>query len=140
MIMVGHAVYPKVTNDDIPASLSKTIVTDILINELKFDGIVITDAVNMGALSYKYNEETIYTEAINAGVNMFIMPNGSKRVIDIIKECVKKGTIDEEKINESVRRILKVKKSIKTKKINNFGSYQNKKYICDHFENYCNVK
>lgn len=140
MIMVGHAVYPKVTNDDIPASLSKTIVTDILINELKFDGIVITDAVNMGALSYKYNEETIYTEAIKAGVNMFIMPNGSKRVIDIIEECVKKGTIDEEKINESVRRILKVKKSIKTKKNNNFGSYQNKKYICDHFKNYCNVK
>lgn len=138
MIMVGHAIYPKISQDELPASLSKEIITDILINELKFDGIVITDAINMGALAYHYNEIDIYTKAINAGVNMFIMPNGTKRVIDLIEKEVKNGNIDENKINESVRRILKVKKSIKKTKLNNYGSNYNKNYICKYFNDYCN--
>lgn len=139
MIMVGHASYPKVTNDNLPASLSKNIVTDLLIKELNFDGIVITDAVNMGAIASNYNEVDTYTKAINAGVNMFIMPNGAKRVIDLIENEVKKGNIDESKIDESVRRILNVKKkrNLNNKAKNNFGLIENRKFICNYFSDYC---
>lgn len=139
MIMVGHASYPKVTNDNLPASLSKNIVTDLLIKELNFNGIVITDAVNMGAIASNYNEVDTYTKAINAGVNMFIMPNGAKRVIDLIENEVKKGNIDESKIDESVRRILTVKKkrNLNKQTKNNFGLIENKKFICNYFSDYC---
>lgn len=139
MIMVGHASYPKVTNDNLPASLSKNIVTDLLIKELNFNGIVITDAVNMGAIASNYNEVDTYTKAINAGVNMFIMPNGAKRVIDLIENEVKKGNIDESKIDESVRRILTVKKkrNLNNQTKNNFGLIENKKFICNYFSDYC---
>lgn len=139
MIMVGHASYPRVTNDNLPASLSKTIVTDLLIKELNFDGIVITDAVNMGAIASNYNEVDTYIKAINAGVNMFIMPNGSKRVIDLIEKEVKNGNIDESKIDESVRRILNVKKkrNLNNQSKNNFGLIENRKFICSYFSNYC---
>ncbi|MBQ8235023.1 MAG: hypothetical protein IJZ36_05530 [Bacilli bacterium] len=110
MIMVGHASYPNLTNNNIPASLSKEIITDLLRNELGYNGIVITDAINMGALVNSYNEKDIYAYGINAGVDMFIMPNGSKRVITLIEELVYDGVIDEALIDRAVNRILKVKK------------------------------
>ncbi len=140
MIMVGHASYPKITGDNTPASLSKTIVTDLLINELSFNGIVIADAINMGAIASNYNESDTYIKAINAGVNMFVMPNGSKRVIDLIEKEVMNGNIDENKINESVIRILNVKKKRKLNEfrvLNKYGLTENKKFICNTFSSYC---
>ena len=140
MIMVNHASYPKITGDNTPASLSKSIVSDLLINELNFDGIIIADAINMGAIASNYSEKDAYIKAINAGVNMFVMPNGSKRVIDLIEKEVNNGNIDENKINESVTRILNVKKKRKINEfraINKYGLAENKKFICDNFSNYC---
>lgn len=86
MIMVSHASSPKITGNNLPDSLSKTIVTDLLVNELKFEGIVIADAINMGAIASNYSEADAYIKAINTGINMFIMPNGSKRVVDLIEK------------------------------------------------------
>ena len=140
MIMVNHASYPEITGDNLPASMSKTIVNDLLVNELKFNGIIIADAINMGAIVSNYSEVESYVKAINAGVNMFIMPNGSKRVIDLIEKEVLNGNIDESKIDESVNRILYVKKKRQLKNfklLNKYGSNENKKFICEHFSNYC---
>lgn len=139
MIMVGHSSYPKITGDDLPASLSSKIINDILRNKLGYDGVVIIDAVNMGTLASNYSEKYIYTTAINAGVDIFIMPNGSKRVIDLIENEVKNGNIKEEKIDEAVRRILKLKKEKLNKKLSNnrYGLKENKKFICDNFSSYC---
>lgn len=111
MIMVSHASSPKITGNNLPDSLSKTIVTDLLVNELKFEGIVIADAINMGAIASNYSEADAYIKAINTGINMFIMPNGSKRVVDLIEKEVLNGSIDESKINESVKRVLRIKKT-----------------------------
>ncbi len=140
MIMIGHSSYPKITGDDLPASLSSQIINDILRTKLGYDGVVIIDAVNMGALASNYSEKYIYTTAINAGVDMFIMPNGSKRVIDLIEKEVLNGSIDESKINESVKRILKIKNKKKLNEfqiLDDYGSIENKKFICEHFSNYC---
>lgn len=140
MIMVSHASYPKITGNNLPASLSKTIVTDLLVNELKFEGIVIADAINMGAIASNYSEADAYIKAINAGINMFIMPNGSKRVVDLIEKEVLNGSIDESKINESVKRILRIKNKRKLNEfqiLDDYGSIENKRFICEHFSNYC---
>ncbi len=139
MIMIGHSSYPKITGDDLPASLSSRIINDILRTKLGYDGVVIIDAVNMGALASNYSEKYIYTTAINAGVDIFIMPNGSKRVIDLIENEVNNGNISEETINKSVSRILKLKKEGLSKRLPNdkYGLKENKKFICDNFSDYC---
>ncbi len=139
MIMIGHSSYPKITGDDLPASLSSKIISDILRTKLGYDGVVIIDAVNMGALASNYSEKYIYTTAINAGVDIFIMPNGSKRVIDLIENEVNNGNISEETINKSVSRILKLKKERLSKRLPNdkYGLKENKKFICDNFNDYC---
>ena len=139
MIMVGHSSYPKITGDDLPASLSSKIINDILRTKLGYDGVVIIDAVNMGALASNYSEKYIYTTAINAGVDIFIMPNGSKRVIDLIENEVNNGNISKETINKAVSRILKLKKEKLSKRLPNdkYGLKENKKFICDNFSDYC---
>lgn len=111
MIMVGHIALPKITNSSIPASLSKEIVTDILKNKYNYKGLVITDALNMRSLMDNYSDKEIYTMAINAGVDLLLMPNGSKNAIKYIKEAIDDEEIDINTINESVRKILTYKYS-----------------------------
>jgi beta-N-acetylhexosaminidase len=90
--------------DNEPSSLSKKIITDILYNDYGYNGLVITDALNMGALTKNYTDEEIYTKTINAGTDLLLMPNGSKKTIEYIKK-----NISEERINKSVEKILKFK-------------------------------
>lgn len=110
IIMVGHLLLPSISK--YPASISKEIITDILRKDLGFKGLVITDALNMGAITKNYSEEEIYINAINAGCDLLLMPTGSKTAIEIIK-----NSISEERINESVRKILDFK-------LNNLKDYE----------------
>ena len=107
--MVAHLSLPKITNDNTPSSLSKTIVTDLLRNELHFNGVVITDGLNMKALTNNYTEKAIYEGSINAGVDILLIPVSSKSAIEKIKSSIDEGIISENRINESVKRILKLK-------------------------------
>lgn len=109
VIMVGHLAVPKITGDTTPASLSRKIVTDLLKKELGFEGIVITDALNMGALTSKYSEEEIYINAINAGVDLLLMPNFNKETINMLINAINNGTIKIEEIDDSVTKILSLK-------------------------------
>lgn len=109
IIMVGHLAVPKITNDNAPASLSKIVITNLLKEELGFDGLVITDALNMGALTKKYTKEDIYINAIKAGVDILLMPDFDIETVNIIKNAVTNQKIAEEKINESVKKILDLK-------------------------------
>ena len=109
VMMVGHVNYPNLTNDNIPSSLNKKIITDLLRDELGYHGIVVTDAINMKALTNNYTEPEIYELGIKAGVDMFIMPNDLAKAIDIVESLVNDGSIEEELINKAVTRILKVK-------------------------------
>lgn len=109
MIMVAHISLPNVTGNKLPASLSKEIITDLLRNEMGYQGIVTTDAVDMKALSNHYTTKEICEKAINAGVDMILMPQESKVAAAAIKELLQEQKIQERQIDESVKRILLLK-------------------------------
>ncbi len=108
-IMISHISAPNVTGDNTPSSLSKTIITDLLRKELGYENIVTTDALNMKAISNYYSPKDAAIKAINAGADVLLMTPDFKNVYDHVLESVQNGTISEERINESVERILKVK-------------------------------
>ena len=101
MIMVGHIAFPNITGDNTPSSLSKKIITDILKDDMHYDGLIITDALDMKALKDNYTDEEIVTKAINAGVDLLLMPNETSQTIEYIRD-----NISEDRIDESVKKIL----------------------------------
>lgn len=109
MIMTAHIALPSITGDYTPATLSTKIVNDILRQDLGFKGVVITDAVNMGAIADNYTIEEVCRYSINAGVDIILMPEDPKATIDTIERLVSNGTITEDRIDESVKRILILK-------------------------------
>ena len=109
VIMVGHLAIPSITGNSTPASLSKEVITELLKKELGFNGIVITDALNMGALTKQYTEEEIYINAINAGIDILLMLEFDNETIEIILKEVEEGIIKVEEINDSVEKILELK-------------------------------
>lgn len=132
VIMIGHLAIPKITNDDTPASLSKILITDILKNEMNYQGLVITDALNMKAITNHYEPKEIYELAINAGVDILLMPKDPNDAINMIKESIKEGTIEEENINDSVRKILDLKyNKLSQKKLDSsyLGSEEHQKIV-----------
>ncbi len=109
MIMIAHIALPNITGSYIPASLSKDIVDGILRKELGFNGVVITDAIEMKALADNYSLEEICSNAINAGVDIILMPPDPITAVDTIEQLVQNGEITQERIDESVKRILTMK-------------------------------
>ena len=109
VMMIGHLAVPSLTGDDTPASLSKPVITDLLKTKMGFQGLVITDALNMKALTDHYTEKQIYEMAISAGVDILLMPSDLERAITYVKESIQEGIITEEQINQSVEKILKFK-------------------------------
>ena len=95
--------------DTVPASLSHVVVNEMLREELGFSGIVITDAMNMGAISANYTSGQAAVMAIQAGVDMILMPYDFQSAYQGVVNAVYAGEITEERIDESVRRIIEVK-------------------------------
>lgn len=109
MVMVGHISCPKVTGDSAPASLSRAIVTDVLRDELGFDGIIITDSLGMGAVAGLHKARDLGVAAIQAGVDMLLMTPDLTASYQGVLDAVRAGTIKEERIDESVTRIVRAK-------------------------------
>ena len=111
MIMVSHLKYPSIDANN-SATLSHEIVTNLLRNKLNFKGIIITDDLEMGAIS-NYNTFTeVGVKAVKAGADILLVCHEYSHEQDLyngLLAAVKSGEISEERINESVRRILKVK-------------------------------
>ena len=103
-IMVGHIALPNITGDNTPASLSKKLTTDLLRNELGFKDLIMTDGLNMGALVNNYEDADIYRMAVEAGADLLVLPSDPELAFQTIKE-----NISEERINQSVYRILDFK-------------------------------
>lgn len=108
-LMVGHIAVHKVTNSNDPASLSDIMINDILRKDMGYKGIVMPDSLKMKALSNYFTDEDIYLKCINAGNDILLMPQDISKAFNIIYEHVNMGIIKEERINESVRRILSTK-------------------------------
>lgn len=109
MIMVAHITMKNVTSDGLPASLSKELIEGRLRGELGYDGIVITDALGMGAISRNYKPGEAAVLAFEAGNDILLLPGDYKKAADALLEAVESGRISEERVDESVRRILEFK-------------------------------
>ena len=109
VIMVSHIACPEVTGNNTPATLSRELVTDLLREDMGFDGLVITDALNMGAITEQYSSGEAAVAALNAGVDMLLMPADFQAAYDGVMAALENGELTEERIDESVRRVLEIK-------------------------------
>ena len=112
-VMMSHISLPNVLDDQTPASLSHEIVTDILKKKLRFSGIIITDALNMGAIAQNYSSGEAAVMAVEAGVDMLLMPADFQTAYEGLINAVYEGRVSEERIDESVLRILQVKRKMR---------------------------
>lgn len=117
-IMVGHIAVPNVAekikdnnNEDItsPASLSKVMISDMLRGSHKYKGLIIPDSLQMAALSKYFTNENIYLRCVQAGNDIMLMPQDITEAFNTIRRAVNEGKISEERINQSVLRILSTK-------------------------------
>ena len=109
MIMVAHTSYPEIVGDNTPASLSKEIITEILRGELGYNGVVITDALNMAAVTEYYGADEAAIKALKAGSDMLFMPEDFELAYQGVLDAVIEGTISEERIEDGLRRIYRIK-------------------------------
>ncbi|MFK8061457.1 MAG: glycoside hydrolase family 3 N-terminal domain-containing protein [Polaribacter sp.] len=109
-VMTAHLSIPSLESDPkLPTSLSKNVVTNLLQHKMGFNGLIITDGLNMkGASNYATSAE-IDLAAIQAGNDLLLIPQNVPSTINLIKKAVETGTLTEERLNFSVRKILKAK-------------------------------
>lgn len=108
-VMVSHIAVPNITRDNVPCTLSYRMTGEILRGDLGYDGIIVTDAMNMGAVTQNYSSDEAAVAAVKAGVDMILMPEDFHLAVQGVRNAVQNGEISEERIDESVRRIIKVK-------------------------------
>lgn len=108
-VMVGHVSVPNITGSEIPSSLSEYMITQVLRNDMGFNGIVITDAMNKKAITNSYESADAAITAVAAGADIILMPENFKEAYEGVIEAVQNGVISEERINTSLVRIVKAK-------------------------------
>ena len=110
MVMVGHLAVPSLDRDSIPASISHRIVTDLLRSELCFEGLIVTDALEMKGLTIGRDINEAVLDAYKAGADVLLMPVDPKGAIELIVSSFKDGTLDEDDLDARVERILRAKR------------------------------
>lgn len=108
-LMTAHVVYPRLDSSGDPATLSHTILTDLLRRQLGFDGVVVTDALNMQGVRNKYPDDRVPVLALKAGADVLLMPPDLGVAYNAVIAAVRSGELTEARIDASVRRILKLK-------------------------------
>ena len=112
-IMVSHAMYPQIDPDH-PSSLSKTIITDWLRKDMGYNGVVVTDDMDMGALAKHYTFGDMAVQSILAGSDILLVCHEYEHMQEAyngLMKAVKDGRISKERLDESVKRILLMKMS-----------------------------
>ena len=109
MVMVGHIAVPNVTGTDEPSTLSETIVQDCLREELGFSGVIITDALDMGAVVERYGASDAAVRALQAGCDMLLMPKNFHAAYEGVLEAVQDGRISQKRLSDAVLHILQAK-------------------------------
>lgn len=109
MVMVSHITAVNVTSDKLPTSMSETMITGKLRNELGYDGVIITDAMAMGAVADNYTSADAAVTAVKAGVDIVLMPQNLDEAFNGVMNAVTDGEISMKRLDESVMRILKLK-------------------------------
>src|SRR5262249_21282226 len=109
-VMTGHLSVPSLDPDpNTPATLSPRILTEVLRKELGFQGLVVTDAMDMGGITVRYAPGEAAVRAVLAGADALLMPPVPDAAYQALREAVKSGRISKERLDASVRRILEAK-------------------------------
>ena len=111
-IMTAHIAVPAISGETIPATVSRRVLTGLLRNELGFDGIIFTDAMDMLAVSRLFPRGEAAVRAVLAGADVILMPSNVKRAIDAIVSAIDAGRLTEARIDESVGRLLRLKEEL----------------------------
>lgn len=112
LVMVGHIAAPNAVEgeeSDLPATFSRALITDVLRDELGFAGVVVTDSLAMGAITETCTPGEAAVLALQAGADLLLMPAGLAQAYDGVLAAVEDGRLTEERIDESVARILALK-------------------------------
>ncbi|WP_112231188.1 glycoside hydrolase family 3 protein [Lentzea atacamensis] len=108
-IMTAHIQVPQIDPSGNPATLSPKIITGLLREELKYDGVVVTDSLEMAGVRKLHSDAEIPVLAIKAGVDQLLMPPNLGLAVESVLKAVRSGEISEQRIDQSVLRILKMK-------------------------------
>jgi len=111
-IMSFHGAMPALDSSGVPGTLSKKVLTDLLRTELRFKGIIISDAMDMAGVLNQYGAVEAVKRAVGAGVDILIQPLNVTQTIDAVVAGVSEGRYTEARLNESVRRILRAKQDL----------------------------
>ncbi|MFW6267304.1 MAG: beta-N-acetylhexosaminidase [Halanaerobium sp.] len=128
-IMTAHVYFPAIEKEEgIPATLSKSVLTDLLRDELKFEGLIITDCMEMNAIVNTFGTVEGAVRTIEAGSDTVLVSHSyqqQKKAIEAVIEAVKSGRISEKRIDQSVKRILTLKgKRINLKQVDQYDPDQ----------------
>ena len=111
-IMTAHIVVPALDDSGRPATLSRPILTDLLRGEMDYDGVVVTDALDMQGVREMFGDARVPIEAIKAGADIMLMPPEFDLAYRSVLEAVRSGEISERRIDQSVYRILRLKERL----------------------------
>lgn len=111
VIMTAHVNTPGISDKDLPATLNPDILTGLLREELGFKGVITTDAMEMGAITEHYGEAESIVMAVEAGVDLLLVPVSLERACEALLEAVRSGRVPEARIDASVERILAMKRT-----------------------------
>ncbi|MGQ0504366.1 MAG: beta-N-acetylhexosaminidase [Myxococcaceae bacterium] len=111
-VMTAHVSVPEVSGDDLPATLSPELLQRLLRGTLHFDGLVITDELEMEAIAQRFGVGNAATRAIQAGADMVLIPWRPEKKVEVhqaLLSAARSGAISNERLNEAVKRILTLK-------------------------------
>ena len=108
-IMTGHIAAPNITGNQLPATFSYQMITEILKGQLGFSGLVITDSMQMGAITDAYTSAEASILALQAGCDIILMPENLQEAFDGVVTAVEDGRLSEQWLDETVLRILEFK-------------------------------
>ena len=108
LVMAAHIAAPAVTGSDLPATLSPAILTDKLRGELGFTGAVVTDALEMGAITRAFGSGEAAVRALQAGADLLLCPLDYCAAFDAVEDAVRSGAVSESRLEESLRRKIAI--------------------------------
>ena len=133
-IMVAHLALPKITGNNLPATLSPFFLQDILRDSLGYTGLLVTDAMNMGGMRNEFWPGEAAVKSIQAGMDMILYSPDTELAYETVLNAVKDGRISEERINESVRRIMEFKQFVQVEK-NRYPDLEHVEKVLEDREN-----
>ncbi|MFI5280863.1 MAG: glycoside hydrolase family 3 protein [Gemmatimonadales bacterium] len=109
-VMSAHVAMPGITGGDVPATLSASVLDTILRRDFGFHGLVVTDALNMGAIVSRFGPAQAAVRALEAGADVLLMPLDPRQAIEAVIAAVQRGEISEARIDSSVTRVIEAKR------------------------------